>query len=110
MVDFLRSTEECRNNNTVQENVYYLQNELCAYKDGDNGDTSCALLSYDDINGALESCFGWWWPGNTTCPPLLPGVETNTSCANALKAAVEQYGCCFQNLFSTDQYIDTTTT
>ena len=110
MIDFLRGTTKCRNDKEVQENVDFLQNELCAYKDGEGKPaTSCALQDYSKINDPLTSCFGWWLLGGTDCPALLPDVPTNTSCTDALKTAVGDYECCFQNLFGTEEFINETT-
>ena len=108
MVDFLRSTEECRNNMTVRENADFLQSQLCAYEDGRTAATSCALESdYSKIEGVSLSCNRWFGSAMTTCPdPLqLPGFPSPAPCDDALKAAIEQYGCCYENLFGSEEFI-----
>ena len=107
IIDFLRSTEKCRNDKEMQDNVVFLQNELCAYKDGEGKPaTSCALQNYSKIVAPLTYCFGWWLYGGTDCPVFL---SATTTCTEALKTAVEDYGCCYQNLFGREEFIDAIT-
>ena len=93
----------------VQERAEYLQSQLCAYKDGRTAATSCALESDDSkVEDVSLSCAGWFVStGITTCPgPIqLPEFLTTAPCADALKAAIEQYGCCYQTLFGSEQFI-----
>jgi hypothetical protein len=111
MLAFLHSTIECREDEGVQRNAHFIENELCAYKDGEGKpETSCALQSTTDIRVTI-ACFGWWYSGGgTECPALFPGVPvTAPSCADALRTAVDEYGCCLQNLFGTEESIETVT-
>ena len=108
MVDFLRSTEECRNNMAVRERADYLQSRLCAYKDGRTAATSCVL---ETDNSKTEdvgfSCSAWFVSEITTCPDPIqfPGVPTRAPCADSLKAAIQQYGCCYEKLFGSEEFI-----
>ena len=92
----------------VQERAEYLQSQLCAYKDGRTAATSCALESdYSKIEDVSLSCNGWFGSAITTCPgPIqLPEFPTPAPCDDALKAAIEQYGCCYENLFGSEEFI-----
>ena len=111
MLAFLRSTRDCREDEGVQRSAHYVENELCAYKDGEGKpETSCALQSESDIR-VLLACFRWWYSGGgSECPALFPGVPVAApSCADALRTAVDEYGCCLQNLFGTEESIETVT-
>ena len=110
MLNFLRSTEECRNDEEVQENAYFLENELCAYKDGEGEpETSCALQSESGIRVTV-ACLGWWFFGGSQCPALVDGVPVVAlSCADALRTVVGEYGCCLQNIFGTEESIEEAT-
>ena len=103
MLDFLRSTEECRNSMSTRESADYLQSRLCAYKDG-TAATSCALQT-DYSDDAALSCARWFASAITTCPAQFPGLPTSAPCADALKVATEQYGCCYETLFGSEEYI-----
>ena len=93
-MSFLQSTLECLENKDNQDAVNFLQNELCAYRDGNDPATSCALVdNTQQIEAVTESCFRWWLDGVTPdCPALLPNATT-IPCVDALKGAVEEYGC-----------------
>ena len=110
MINFLRSTEECRNDEEVQENAYFLENELCAYKDGEGEpETSCALQSESGIRVTV-ACLGWWFFGGSQCPALVNGIPVvASSCADALRTVVGEYGCCLQNIFGTEESIEEAT-
>ena len=85
---------------------------LCAFKDGITSDTSCALQDQTIINQPLTSCFAWFLDPETRdgCPALVTDTPDGTaSCTDTLKSATEEYGCCFQNLFGTDEFISITT-
>jgi hypothetical protein len=102
VVEFLQSTEECRNNATVKGGVDYLQDQLCAYKDGEDPATSCALEVYNaDIGYLVKSCIAWWYPesvNKTKCPPRT-APNTTMDCDEALKTATEtDFGCCYKFL------------
>ena len=111
MLDFLRSTRECREDELVQQDAHVIENELCGYKDGEGKpETSCALQSATDIS-VLLACFRWWYSGGgSECPAPFPGFPvTAASCADALRTAVAEYGCCLQNLFGTEESIEAVT-
>lgn len=112
VLDFLRSTEKCRNDKQVKNRAYFLQNELCAYKDGEgNPETSCALQNQTGIFVSIDACFIWWLQNGNACPPLSSGAPAGTpSCADALQMAVDEYGCCLHNLFGSEKYIEEITT
>ena len=104
MLNFLRSTENCRNDEEAQQNAYFIESELCAYKDGDGKpETSCVLQSESDIRVML-ACFGWYISRGSVCPDLYPDIPvTVESCEVALQTAVADYGCCLQNRFGTEE-------
>ena len=110
MLNFLRSTEECRNDEEVQENASFIEIELCAYKDGEGEpETSCALQSESGIRVTV-ACLGWWFFGGSQCPALVDGVPVvASSCADALRTVVGEYGCCLQNIFGTEESIEEAT-
>lgn len=107
MLEFLRSSEKCLASEEAKGSANFLENELCAFRDGsDKPETSCfQYLVTADPEALVTSCFSWWLSGGTTCPALLPGVPTTTTCADALKAAAEDFGCCYR-LFGSDDYVN----
>ena len=108
MLNFLTSGE-CRDNAVAQRRAYYLQNQVCGgYRDRDDPATSCLLRNFDELEGLITSCIGWWLQPATTCPALLLGVQTTTTCADAMKVAVENNGCCYR-LLGSEASINATT-
>ena len=106
MIEFL---EGCPNDETAKYYIYFLQSELCAFG---GSDTSCALQDQSNIEQPLTSCFAWFLDPDARdgCPALVPDTPVGTaSCADTLKSATNEYGCCFQNLFGSEQFIDATT-
>ena len=104
MVKFL---EKCPDNEDAKNNVYFLQNELCAFQDSKASNTSCFLKGYDDIEQSFVSCYTWF-----TSPQerdMCPDSVSNPTCAEALMAATENYDCCFQNLFGSSEFISQAT-
>ena len=91
--------------------IFSFENQLCAFKDGvGKPQSSCAFLNTSAVEAILRSCGVWWVFGGTNdCPFLVPQAGTTTPCGDALKASVEMYGCCFQNLFGTREAINQTT-
>ena len=98
------------NDEEVQENAYFIENELCAYKDGEGEpETSCALQSESGIRVTV-ACWGWWFFGGSQCSALVDGVPVvASSCADALRTVVGEYGCCLQNIFGTEESIEEAT-
>ena len=84
--------------------------KLCAYKDGKSRPkTSCALQSESGIRVTV-ACLGWWFFGGRQCPALVDGVPVvASSCADALRTVVGEYGCYLHNLFGSDEFIETAT-
>jgi hypothetical protein len=115
VIEFLQSTEECRESELNQGAVYLLESELCAISDSeDNKDTTCAEILFgtgetSPIGTAVQSCFGWWFLGGTACPALIPQSGATVPCADALKAAQQEYGCCYLNIFDTEEFRNATT-
>ena len=96
MLDFLRGCD----GQEAQNAIYFIQTLVCSYTDDGDLTTSCWLQNFNDLEGVITSCIIWWLEGGTTCPNLPPGVPTNTTCADALKASVELHGCCYRTLGS----------
>ena len=109
-MDFLLSTTKCRENEINQEGVYFLQDEACAYMNGDDPSTSCLYVDEDQpVTVVVTSCFGWWFTGGNTCPALLPNATTTMNCSQALTFATKNYGCCYKNLYGTVKFNNDTT-
>ena len=114
VLDFLQSTEECRNDKDIQDLVVYLEDRICSFRDGiDNPESSCALIFNDSFVGdVIEGCIGWWVdptdpagePARDSCPlRLSPGAAFE--CSAALQQASDDFGCCFTTIYSNEEII-----
>ena len=105
----MRNTRECRGDELVQQDAHVIENELCAYNDGEGKpETSCALQS-ESNTCVLLACFRWWYilVRRKRMPGSFPWLSRYSGIA--LRTAVAEYGCCLQNLFGTEESIEAVT-
>jgi hypothetical protein len=108
VIKFLQSTDECRESIANQGGANYLQDNLCVFSDSEeNKDKNCLQflrgdLQNEPLGAALAACFTWYLgSADSECP--------SDTCSAALKTAVETYGCCYQNVFGTEDFISSST-
>ena len=107
LLDFLQSTEECRESPEVQYMVAGIESRLCAFYDSvDEPESSCyfsAVLGRVDANqttATLTACSQWWFPGSNQC---------SKTCKQALQMNIDRVGCCYEAFFSDPEVVNKTT-
>ena len=109
VLTFLRSTDECINAEEIRQIALYLEDFLCAFRDGiDVPESSCAFQNHSRIGDIIEGCIGWWYspsgdPARDVCPPKLS--NTGLECSVALEQVSEELGCCLINIISDEKLI-----
>ena len=115
VLDFLRSTETCRNDPGVVAIADFLEDIVCSFDNG-TGDPESSCLFYDFyddvgfIGPTVESCASWWaFVPSDTCPLLLPGVNTTTTCQEILMQTYNDVSCCYVNYVNSEDVVNNIT-
>ena len=108
VIDFLTSTEECRNDPEVMYIVQSLESGLCSFRNGvDDPSSSCVFYNSNEdvrfIEPTLMSCLLWWLNGpSESCPQPFPFVPVNDTCQEVLEQTYDVVSCCYVNFYSQD--------
>ena len=116
VLDFLRSTETCRNDPEVVAIADLLENIVCSFENGiGDPESSCLFYDLEDdadrfIGATIESCLSWWIFGpSDSCPALLPFINTTTTCQEILMQTYDEVSCCYVTYVRSEDIVNNIT-